>query len=115
MPPTPPGITGASSARPATGPAASGCALACTCFWAGASRRCTTPQRCLEICTAHPDQLDDWDVPYAHEALSRAHALVGDDGKAARHRRTAGELAEPVADAQDKEQLERDISTLPHE
>src|SRR4029077_2895497 len=62
-------------------------------------------ERCLEICTAHPDELDDWDVPYAHEALSRAHALVGDDGKAARHRRTAGELAEAVSDVQDKEQL----------
>ncbi len=72
-------------------------------------------QRCLEICTAHPDQLDDWDAPYAHEALARAHALVGDDGRAARHRRTAGELAEAVADAQDKQQLERDLSTLPRE
>ncbi len=36
-------------------------------------------ERCLAICTEHADQLDDWDVPYAHEALARAHALVGNE------------------------------------
>ena len=72
-------------------------------------------QRCLEICTAHPDQLDDWDVsvrprgalPRACPGRRRRQGLPSSP-----HGRRAGGA---VADAQDKEQLERDISTLPHE
>src|SRR5713101_1922567 len=35
-------------------------------------------QRCLEICEAEPSALEDWDLPFAFEALARAHAVAGD-------------------------------------
>ena len=69
-------------------------------------------ERCLAICTEHPDELEDWDAPYAHEALARAHALLGDGERAAHHRARADRLAEAVADADDREQLARDLGTL---
>ena len=42
-------------------------------------------RRCLEICEANPEALEDWDLPFAHEALARAHALAGDADEAGRH------------------------------
>ena len=30
-------------------------------------------ERCLAHCLAHPEAMDDWDLPYAYEALARAH------------------------------------------
>ena len=42
-------------------------------------------QRCLEICEAEPDALEDWDLPFAYEALARAHAVAGDTAEARRY------------------------------
>ncbi len=69
-------------------------------------------QRCLAICEQHPGEIDDWDTPYAHEALARAHQLVGQADRATGHRAIAADLAGSVADVQDREQLQRDLSTL---
>ena len=69
-------------------------------------------RRCREICEAHPEALEDWDLPYAHEALARAHALAGDADEAARHAATARELTARVEGAKDREHLEEDLATL---
>jgi hypothetical protein len=69
-------------------------------------------RRCQEICEAHPEAMEDWDLPYAHEALARAHALAGDADEAGRHAATARELAAGVAGARDREHLEEDLATL---
>jgi len=69
-------------------------------------------RRCQEICEAHPEAMEDWDLPYAHEALARAHALAGDADEAGRHAATARELAAGVAGAKDREHLEEDLATL---
>jgi hypothetical protein len=69
-------------------------------------------QRCLAWCEAHPETLEDWDVPYAHEALARAHALAGDTEEAQRHAALARELADGVVGAKDREHLESDLATL---
>jgi hypothetical protein len=69
-------------------------------------------RRCLAYCEAHPGALEDWDLPYAHEALARAHALAGEVDEAGRHAAAARELTSRVADAEDREHLEADLATL---
>src|SRR2546423_15713322 len=39
-------------------------------------------KRCLAYCEAHAAELEDWDVPYAYEALARAHRVTGETGEA---------------------------------
>jgi hypothetical protein len=70
-------------------------------------------RRCLAWCQAHPKALEDWDLPYAHEALARAHALAGDAEAAQRHAGLARELGAGVAGAEDREHLDDDLATLP--
>ncbi|MFL5920310.1 MAG: hypothetical protein ACJ75D_03275 [Gaiellaceae bacterium] len=69
-------------------------------------------RRCLEICESHPEALEDWDLPYAHEALARANALAGHADEAGRHAAAARELAARVAGTKDREHLEADLATL---
>lgn len=69
-------------------------------------------RRCLELCEASPEALEDWDLPYAHEALARAHALAAEADEASRHAAQARELAARVADAEDREHLEAELATL---
>ena len=68
--------------------------------------------RCLAWCEANPEALEDWDLPYAHEALARAHALAGDADEARRHADRARELAAGVVGGEDREHLEADLATL---
>jgi hypothetical protein len=69
-------------------------------------------RRCLAYCEANPGDLEDWDLPYAHEALARAHALAGEADVAGRHAAAARELTARVAGAEDREHLEADLATL---
>jgi hypothetical protein len=69
-------------------------------------------RRCLQICEASPEALEDWDLPYAHEALARAHRLAGDSDEAERHSAQASELAKNVAGEKDREHLLEDLATL---
>ena len=64
--------------------------------------------RCLEICEA--DELRDWDLAFAYEALARAHKTAGDDAEVERYRALAESVE--IADAEDREVLERDLATL---
>jgi hypothetical protein len=70
-------------------------------------------RRCLEICETSPDALEDWDLPFAHEALARAHGLAGGKAEARRHEERARELGERVEDSEDRRLLEADLATLP--
>ena len=70
-------------------------------------------RRCLEICEASPGALEDWDLPFAHEALARAHALAGEGEEAARQAARARELSERIEDPEDRELLDADLATLP--
>jgi hypothetical protein len=68
--------------------------------------------RCLAYCEASPDALEDWDLPYAYEALARAHHLAGNEDDANRFAEQARELSARVADHEDREHLEEDLATL---
>jgi hypothetical protein len=69
--------------------------------------------RCLAYCEANPDDVADWDLPYAYEAISRAHATAGNREEAERFAAQARDLAVQVADEHDREHLEQDLLTLP--
>jgi hypothetical protein len=68
-------------------------------------------RRCLAWCERGP--VEDWDTPYAHEALARAHGVAGEWDEAELYERLAREGAEGIADAEDQELLEGDLATLP--
>jgi hypothetical protein len=69
-------------------------------------------RRCLAYCEENPEAIEDWDLPYAYEALARAHALAGEADVAGRHAAAARELAAGVMGAEDREHLEADLGTL---
>jgi hypothetical protein len=69
--------------------------------------------RCLANCESSPNDIADWDLPYAYEALSRAYLTAGNQEEAERHAAKARELAAQVGDKDDREHLEEDLATLP--
>jgi hypothetical protein len=69
-------------------------------------------RRCLELCEAHPEQIEDWDLPVAHEALARAYGVGGDREEAARHAERARELGDLIEDEEDRRVLLQDLATL---
>jgi hypothetical protein len=69
-------------------------------------------QRCLAICEAAPEALEEWDLPFAYEALARAHAVAGSSEDARRYLELARSGAESIADAEDREHLEADLATI---
>jgi hypothetical protein len=70
-------------------------------------------KRCLAYCESDPGALEDWDLPYAYEALARAQLVAGNDDEAKRFATQARELGQVVADDEDREHLENDLGTLP--
>ena len=68
-------------------------------------------RRCLELAEA-ADDLEDFDLPYAYEALARAEGVAGNRPEADRYEALAREAAERVADADDREHLLGDLATL---
>ena len=69
-------------------------------------------RRCLAYCEASPDALEDWDLPFAYEALARAHRVAGEAGESRRCADRARELGELIADPEDREQLATDLASL---
>jgi hypothetical protein len=70
-------------------------------------------RRCLAYCESDPNALEDWDLPYAYEALARAHAVAGETDEAARFAARARELGTQIEDAEDREHLDADLASLP--
>jgi hypothetical protein len=69
-------------------------------------------RRCLEICEANPENVEDWDLGFAYEALARAHRVAGREDEARRYEQLGREQAEVIADPEDRESLLRDLSSL---
>jgi hypothetical protein len=70
-------------------------------------------RRCLELVEAHPGVMEDWDLPFALEALARGLAAVGDlDGARTQYER-ASELASAVSDPADGEILKKELKRDP--
>lgn len=69
-------------------------------------------RRCLELCESAPDDLDEFDLPFAYEALARAHAVAGDEGEARHWIARARDAGEAISDEDDRALLEADLETI---
>ena len=69
--------------------------------------------RCLTYCEGSPEEMDDWDLPCAYEALARANSVAGNVEEARRFAERARDLGERIADEEDRKLLEADLATLP--
>jgi len=70
-------------------------------------------RRCLEVCESAPaGELEEFDLPFAHEALARAFALSGDLAAAREHHQLASSLAAAIADDDERELVEGDLATI---
>jgi hypothetical protein len=68
--------------------------------------------RCLAY-VEEGDGVEDWDLPFAFEALARAHALAGDLGESSRYGTLAREAGEAIAEDEDRDHLLAALATLP--
>lgn len=58
--------------------------------------------RCLELCIAHGEEVEDWDFAFAHEAIARALAGLGRRRDARRQHRVAAARGAEIEDEQDR-------------
>ena len=56
--------------------------------------------------------MDEFDLPFAYEALARAHLVAGSREEAGRYERLARDTGASMSDAEDVEHLEEALSTL---
>jgi hypothetical protein len=70
-------------------------------------------RRCLELVQALPEQMADWDEPFAREALARALAATGSRDQALAELRRAEELTKQVAQDGDREVLLTELAKEP--
>lgn len=70
-------------------------------------------RRCLELVQAFPEQMADWDEPFAREALARALAATGSRDQALAELRRAEELTRKVAEEGDRNVLEGELAKGP--
>jgi hypothetical protein len=68
--------------------------------------------RCRDYVEAAEDA-EDWDLPFAYEAIARAFVVAGDEPAAAENAQRARELAAAVSDDGDREQLLGELAELP--
>jgi hypothetical protein len=69
-------------------------------------------ERCLAIITAAPANMEEYDLPFAYEALARAHALAGRSVEAKGYAQQARDAAERIVDAEDKELVLSSLATI---
>jgi hypothetical protein len=69
-------------------------------------------RRCLEFVEEHPDEMEPWDEPFAHEALARAYGAAGDAEAVRRHGERARAGADAVDDDEDRDHLLAALATL---
>jgi hypothetical protein len=69
-------------------------------------------RRCFEICEQHADNVEDWDLAFAYEALARANRVGGNEEEARRCEQRGRDLADAISDPEDKEIVLKDFATL---
>jgi tetratricopeptide (TPR) repeat protein len=69
-------------------------------------------RRCLELCESAPDEIEEFDLPFAFEAMARAHAVAGDADEAREWLARARAAGEKIGDEDDRVLLESDLSTI---
>jgi DNA-binding transcriptional MerR regulator len=69
-------------------------------------------ERCLAITEANAENMEPFDLPFAYEALARAHGVAGNADEASRHEEKGRELAQRIADPEDRDLVLSDLSSL---
>ena len=72
-------------------------------------------RRCLELCESAPDEVEEFDLPFAYEALARAFAVAGEEAASREWVARARAAAEKIVDEDDRLLLETDLATIPPE
>jgi hypothetical protein len=67
-------------------------------------------QRCLDRCLEN--EIGDWDLAFAYEALARAHKVAGNDAEFERNLALAGDSGAKISDAEDRELLDKNLAEL---
>jgi DNA-binding transcriptional MerR regulator len=70
-------------------------------------------RRCLEFVESAPDEMEDWDIAGAHEALARAHLVAGEKDEARRFLELAREETAKIANPEDRKHIQADIDSFP--
>jgi DNA-binding transcriptional MerR regulator len=68
-------------------------------------------QRVLDLC--QENDIGDWDLAFAYEALARGHAVAGDTEQARARTEQALAAAEDIAEDDDRELVLSDLETIP--
>ena len=69
-------------------------------------------ERCLSVVLSEPDNMEEFDLPVAYEALGRAHAVAGNTDDARRFVELGLAETGKIADADDREQLEAQFAEI---
>jgi DNA-binding transcriptional MerR regulator len=69
-------------------------------------------RRCLELVEGHPDDMKDWDLPAAYEALARAHVVAGDVEETQRFAELGRAATARIEDEDDRAVIEADFATI---
>jgi hypothetical protein len=69
-------------------------------------------RRCLEITEASLDNMEDWDLPFAYEALARAFKTAGNEAESRRSLALARQAGERIADTEDREHVEEALADI---
>jgi hypothetical protein len=68
-------------------------------------------KRCLEICAAN--NIGDWDIAFAYEAIARAYAIAGNKNETEKHHNLAKAAGEKIKDQGDKDYFFSELNTIP--
>jgi hypothetical protein len=69
-------------------------------------------ERCLAVVQGAPEEMEDFDLPSAYEALARAHVAAGRSEEARRFLELGRVEASMMADAEDREHMERQLASI---
>ena len=69
-------------------------------------------RRCLALVEGHSEEMEDWDLASAHEALARAHAASGELDEARRYLELARAETAAIADPKDSQHIQADLDSL---
>jgi DNA-binding transcriptional MerR regulator len=70
-------------------------------------------RRCVELVESSPEEMDDWDLAAAHEALARAHLAAREMEEARHNYELAREETAKIANPEDRKHIEADLDSLP--
>lgn len=69
-------------------------------------------ERCLELVEAAPDEMEEFDLPAAYEALARAHQVAGNAAEARRFYDLGVAATARISDEEDRQIIEKDFATI---